>query len=107
MLCGTPQGSVLGAILFLIYGGDLQQIIEKHVLRPHLYADDSQIYGSCGSSAYPELLTRISACIDDMADQRISRLREVQLERIQSAMSSMHAEMRVSSSGYADEPQDP
>ena len=68
MVCGVPQGSVLGAILFLIYGGDLQQIIEKHGLRPHLYADDSQIYGSCRPSACLELQTRISACIDDVAD---------------------------------------
>jgi hypothetical protein len=75
MVCGVPQGSVLGAILFLIYGGDLQQIIEKHGLRPHLYADDSQIYGSCRPSACPELQTRISACIDDVADwMRSNRL---------------------------------
>jgi len=64
MLCGIPQGSVLGAILFLIYGGDLQRLIEEHGLRPHLYADDSQIYGSCLPSMYPEMRTRISACIN-------------------------------------------
>jgi len=46
MLCGIPYGSVLGAILFLIYGGDLQRLIEEHGLHSHLYADDSQIYGS-------------------------------------------------------------
>jgi len=34
------QGSVLGAILFLLYCGDLQLIIESHGLCPHLYADD-------------------------------------------------------------------
>ena len=59
MICGIPQGSVLGAILFLIYGGDLQRVIEKHGLRPHLYADDSQIYGSCRPSAYLELQSRV------------------------------------------------
>jgi len=71
MLCGIPQGLVLGAILFLIYGGDLQRLIEEHGLRPHLYADDSQIYGSCR----PEMQTRISACIDDVAEwMRSNRL---------------------------------
>jgi len=55
---------VLGAILFLLYCGDLQLIIKSHGLCPHLYADDSQMYGSCRPSAIPELQVRISACID-------------------------------------------
>jgi hypothetical protein len=67
-ICGVPQGSVLGAILSLVYGGGLQRIIEKHGFRPHLCADDSQIYGSCRPSAYLELQSRISACIDDVAN---------------------------------------
>ena len=75
--CGVPQGSVLGAILFLLYCSDLQRIIESHGLCPHIYADDSQIYDSCRPSAYPELQTRISvtACTDDVAEwMRSNRL---------------------------------
>jgi hypothetical protein len=72
---GIPHGSVLGAILFLLYCGDLQRIIESHGLRPHLCADDSQIYGFCRPSAYPELQMRISASIDDVAGwMRLNRL---------------------------------
>jgi len=75
MSCGVPHGSVLGAIIFLIYGGDLQRLIEEHGLRPHLYNDDSQIYGSCRPSMYPEMQTRISACIDDVTEwMRSNRL---------------------------------
>jgi len=66
MACGVLQSSVIGAILFLLCCGDLQLIIESHGLCPHLYADDSQIYGSCRPSAIPKLQTRISACIDDV-----------------------------------------
>jgi len=36
MVCVEPLGSVLGAILFLLYCGDLQLIIESHGLCPHL-----------------------------------------------------------------------
>ena len=46
LLCGVPQGSLLGPILFLLYIEAVQDIVEPYGLRIKLYADDSQLYVS-------------------------------------------------------------
>ena len=64
LVCGVPQGSVIGPILFLCYINDIVSIAVRHNAHISLYADDAVLYVS--SNTEEALKNVMQNCLDDV-----------------------------------------
>ena len=71
----VPQGPVLGLLMSVLYAAYIAALVQKFLVDPYLYADDTQAYGWLSPARVDDLRDRLSARFDDISDwMRSNRL---------------------------------
>jgi len=74
VMCRVPQGSTIGPLLYVLYTAELSEVIMRHGLNIHQYADDTQLYVQSDDASVA--VERLDACLVDVkAWLKASRLR--------------------------------
>ena len=70
LTCGVPQGSVLGARMYIMYTKPLTSIMAHYDVSYHCYPDDTLVYLQCNNTeaSIHEATLRLERCIVDICE---------------------------------------
>jgi len=71
--CSVPQGSVLGPIKFIAYTEEVTELIAKHGVDYHMWADGIQFHTAVSADEIHVGRQRLTSCISDLQDWCASR----------------------------------
>jgi hypothetical protein len=94
--CGVPQGSILGPEMYTKYTKPITEIIEKHGLQYHIYADDTQLYIFFELDGTDEAVKQMEACIKEIREwlqQHMLKLNDEKTEVMFMGLKSMLSEL--------------
>jgi hypothetical protein len=72
LLCGVPQGSILGPILFSVYMLGIGSVLTGHNLQYVIYADDILVLVSSSVEELQNSATMLSQCVSNAAEWLLS-----------------------------------
>ena len=82
--CGVPQGLILGPRLFSMYMYDLDDVVLKYGLVPHIYADDTNLYIGCKPmTEFSITVKKISDCFTDLANYMARNFLKLNVKKTQ------------------------
>jgi len=66
VICGVPQGSVLGPILFTIYVSPIASIVSSHGVNQQQYADNAQLFLFVSPASLSSYLCSLQRCVSSL-----------------------------------------
>ena len=66
IICGVPQGSVLGSLKLCLYLLPMSAILKYHTIGYYVYADDTQLYISFKYKQPLEAISKVNSCLSDI-----------------------------------------